>query len=266
VVNQSTEVLWPKIRDFWINNGFVLVLEDRPLGIMETDWAENRAKLPQDFIRKTLGRVLEGLYSTGERDKFRTRLEPVGENTTEIYLTHKGMIEELTKDNNSTIWVTRPRDPELENEFLRRIMLNLGLSAQQSEQLLATEQVDNSQSNSQIITTNFGPAIRYKANFNQTWRLVGLALDRNGFTIEDKNRTAGFYIVRYVDPKLEVEEPGFFGRLFGSDPVVNEVKQYRIQIVPHQEKSLITLVYQDSTPVDTTQAQQILEIIISDLK
>ena len=49
---------------------------DQPnLGIMETDWAENRAKIPQDFIRNTLGKLLDSVYSTGERDRFRTRLE-----------------------------------------------------------------------------------------------------------------------------------------------------------------------------------------------
>ncbi|MDP1893085.1 MAG: outer membrane protein assembly factor BamC, partial [Hydrogenophaga sp.] len=75
VIDRPADKLWSPVRDFWQENGFLLELDQENLGIMETDWAENRAKLPQDIIRRTIGKVFENLYSTGERDKFRTRLE-----------------------------------------------------------------------------------------------------------------------------------------------------------------------------------------------
>ncbi|MCB1986841.1 MAG: outer membrane protein assembly factor BamC, partial [Burkholderiaceae bacterium] len=120
--------------EFWLENGFTLALDQSNIGIMETDWAENRAKIPQDIIRSTLGKVLDSLYSTGERDKFRTRMERASDGSTEIYVSHRGMIEVFnssTKD--STVWQPRPADPELETEFLRRMMVKLGVSQEQAK-------------------------------------------------------------------------------------------------------------------------------------
>ena len=75
VVERPAPELYPLIKDFWQENGFLLVVDSPSTGIMETDWAENRSKIPQDFIRRTLGKVLDSLYDTGERDKYKTRLE-----------------------------------------------------------------------------------------------------------------------------------------------------------------------------------------------
>jgi outer membrane protein assembly factor BamC len=94
VVARPPEQLYAAVRDFWQDNGFLLNLDRQDIGVMETDWAENRAKLPQDFVRNTIGKIIENLYDTGERDKFRTRFERNGNNT-EIYVTHRGMVEKL---------------------------------------------------------------------------------------------------------------------------------------------------------------------------
>jgi hypothetical protein len=119
VVDRPADQLWEPVRDFWLENGFVYTLEQPNLGLLETDWAENRAKLPQDIIRSTIGKVFDSLYSTGERDKFRTRLERASDGRTEIYVSHRGMVEVYsTAQKDSTIWQPRPADPELETEFL----------------------------------------------------------------------------------------------------------------------------------------------------
>ena len=87
VVPGTPEQLWPNIKDFWAETGFLINIELPEAGIIETDWAENRAKLPQDFIRSSLGKVFDSAYSTPERDKFRTRLEKGTEpGTVEIYI------------------------------------------------------------------------------------------------------------------------------------------------------------------------------------
>ena len=117
VVNATPEQVWPVIKDFWQETGFIVNLESPATGVIETDWAENRAKIPQDVIRRTIGKVIDGLYSTAERDKFRTRIEANKEGT-EIYLSHRGMIEVYDSANKDrTVWQPRPADPELEAEM-----------------------------------------------------------------------------------------------------------------------------------------------------
>ena len=93
VVNRPADQIWPVVREFWQENGFLLAMDQPNLGIMETDWAENRAKIPQDIIRSTIGRIIDNVYSTSERDKFRTRLERSASGGTQIYVSHRGMVE-----------------------------------------------------------------------------------------------------------------------------------------------------------------------------
>jgi outer membrane protein assembly factor BamC len=134
VVKRPADQILPIIRDFWQESGFLITFDQPALGILETDWAENRAKLPQDFIRQTIGKVFDSLYSTGERDRFRTRLERSAAGETEIYVSHRGMIEVYASNaqKDQTVWQPRPADPELEAEFLRRIMVQAWVWARSS--------------------------------------------------------------------------------------------------------------------------------------
>ena len=176
VVNRPADKLWDSVKEFWLDSGFVLTMDQTSLGIMETDWAENRAKLPQDIIRSTLGRLLDSVYSTGERDKFRTRLERNAAGGTEIYISQRGMIETYSNnDKSQTVWQPRPVDPELEAEFLRKLMVKLGVSTERAKALVAT---DATKQSSRLATVNGQPVVQIDESFDRAWRRVGLSLDR----------------------------------------------------------------------------------------
>src|SRR5213075_1846753 len=107
-----------------------------------------------------------------------------------------------------TMWQPRPADPELEAEFLRRLMVKLGVPAAQSA---AAAAVTPDKPGSRVSTVNNQPVLVIDDAFDRAWRRVGLALDRTGFTVEDRDRAQGLYFVRYVDPALAGrEQPGFF--------------------------------------------------------
>ena len=267
VVNRPADKLWGPVRDFWLESGFLLSLDQENLGIMETDFAENRAKLPQDFIRQSIGKVFDSLYSTGERDKFRTRLERNAAGGTEIYISHRGMEEVLTgaagsSKGDSTIWQKRPSDPELEAEFLRRLMVKLGVNQEQSKVLIASSV---SKSTSRVANVNGAPAVQIDEGFDRAWRRVGLALDRTGFTVEDRDRTKGTYFVRYVDPTTDKKEPGFLSKIFSSTPATPPLK-YRVSVRSQGEATTV-LILNEQGAVDTTaNAQRIVQVIADDLK
>jgi outer membrane protein assembly factor BamC len=133
VIPREPTVVWQVIKEFWQDMGFLLKVEAPDLGIMETDWAENRAKIPQDLIRSALSTFFDGLYSTAERDKFRTRLEQNQSGNTEIFISHRGMVEVLADRNTSrTIWQPRKSDPELEAEMLNRLMQRFGVDEERA--------------------------------------------------------------------------------------------------------------------------------------
>ena len=270
VVKRPPEVLWDPIKDFWQEHGFLLSMEQKSLGIMETDWAENRAKIPQDLIRQSLGKLFDSLYSTSERDRFRTRLERTANGDTDIFISHRGMIEVYTSDkarqasgDGSTVWQPRPADPELETEFLRLLMVKLGVSEEQAK---AATVANVSAPNVSVVQVNGQPVLQIDDNFDRAWRRVGLSLDRTGFTVEDRDRSKGIYFVRYVEPNPDRQEPGFLGRLFGSKAKSNPPIQYRIIVRSQDNSSTVTVLNAGGAPETSANAQRIVKVIADDLK
>ena len=264
VVNRPADKLWEPVREFWLENGFTLATDQANIGIMETDWAENRAKIPQDFIRSTLGKVLDSLYSTGERDKFRTRMERNAEGGTEIYVSHRGMIEVFNSSSkDSTVWQPRPADPELETEFLRRMMVKLGVAENEAKALSASAPVATS---AKVATVNNVPVVQFNDNFDRAWRRVGLSLDRTGFTVEDRNRSEGTYFVRYVAPNADKKEPGFFGKLFSGSSAATPPLKYRIVVRSQGESTTVSVLNEAGAPDTSANAERIVRVITDDLK
>jgi outer membrane protein assembly factor BamC len=236
---------------------------------METDWAENRAKLPQDFIRNSIGKIFDQVYSTGERDRFRTRLERLPSGETEIYVSHRGLVEKLTGarspgEVNSTMWEPRESDPELEAEFLRRMMVRLGVSKEESKAIIATSAKGGSSLN--VTTVNQQAQLQIPEGFEVAWRRVGLALDRTGFTVEDRDRSKGIYFVRYASPKVQSKDPGFFSKLFGGNAKENDVVKYRVTVETTGAVSTVRVLSPTGTSPALADAQAILKLLAQDLR
>jgi outer membrane protein assembly factor BamC len=268
-VNQSPDTVWPLVREFWQESGFLIQTENPATGVMETDWAENRAKIPMDPIRSVLGKALDTLYSTGERDKFRTRLEAV-DGGTEIYISHRGMVEVLTGSNkDSSTWQPRPNDPELEAEFLRRLLVKLGADQERAKTLVANAQPGAPQ----LVSMGAdGKSLELREGFDRAWRRVGLALDRGGFTVEDRDRSQGLYFVRYIDPESGTKgKPGFFSRLFSSSSKTEASRQqYQVRLASKADLTTITVAGKDgqalASDVDKTTGEKILAVLREQLQ
>jgi outer membrane protein assembly factor BamC len=270
VVPMPAEQLWPQLREFWNERGFSLVIDNAQAGVMETDWAENRAKIPQDIVRRTIGRVVDSLYDTGERDRYRTRVERNG-NTSEVYISHRGMTEEYAGDRKErTVWTPRPADPGLEAEFLTRLMVKLGTKETEARQVVATAASAPSTAPARARAVSGQPALQVDEGFDRAWRRVGLALDRSGFTVEDRDRAGGLYFVRYVDPKnaATAAEQGFFSKLFtfGKSDTTGAPVRYRIAVKGEGDKTNVTVQNSQGTPEASDVAQRIVALLVDDLK
>ena len=267
VVNQPVEQIWDSLRSFWTDNGFVLTTDAPDLGILETDWAENRAKIPQDLIRRTLGRFADGLYSTGERDRYRTRVERNAMGGVDIFITHRGLVEEyLDVTRMRTAWKTRPTDPELEIEFLRRLMVKLGAS---KDDVAATQfnRAAGAAANSPLKKENGETRLQLEDDFERSWRRVGVALDRAGFTVEDRDRSKGLYFVRYVPAADQDKDKGFFGRMFKGSDKKPQLQRYQV-LVSAQPTSGSTVTLRDAAGQASTgvEAEKILKLIADQLR
>jgi len=271
VAGTSPDKLWPEIKAFWQDNGLMLNIESPQTGIMETDWAENRAKIPQGYIRDVLSKFMDSVYSTPERDKFRTRLEKGAEpGSTEIYISHRGMYEIYTTEARAeTRWQPRPPDPELEAEMLRRLMVRLGAGEAQAKTLIASE----TKSERAKLGGNVKGSLRLDEPFDRAWRRVGLALDRVGFTVEDRDRTQGIYFVRYVDPEGDLSKKkskGFLDRLMfwkgtNADDALKNA-QFRIYVKAQGEASEVTVLTREGGLDQSETSNKILGLLLNQLK
>ncbi|CAG9184211.1 outer membrane protein assembly factor BamC [Cupriavidus pinatubonensis] len=276
--------LWQSLRGFWQESGFLLVQDSPETGIMETDWAENRAKIPQDIIRNTIGKVFDGLYSTSERDKFRTRVERSQNGTLEVFISHRGAQEQLTGvDKSTTVWTPRPADPELEAEFLSRLAQRLGVQKEQANQMAknptpvgnaaaagaAAEATGaavagdsaSAASKSYLSQVNGSPALQIPEPFDRAWRSVGLSLDRVNFTVEDRDRAQGLYYVRYVDPRANVDSRGFFSKLFTKPDDPKTAKKYRVALKGTGSGTLVTVLNDAGQPENGEIGKRILSLL-----
>ncbi|OFZ88319.1 MAG: hypothetical protein A2V78_00670 [Betaproteobacteria bacterium RBG_16_64_18] len=274
VVPLPPEKLWPVVKEFWQELGFLIKVEIPEAGIMETDWAEDRAKIPQDFIRRALGKVFEGLYSTAQRDKFRTRLERGAEpGTTEVYISHRGVEEVYSSDRQDyTVWQARAADPELEAEFLRRFMVRFGVEEPQAKAQVAGE--IRSERAKMVRSQDGSTSLEVDETFDRAWRRVGLALDRVGFTVEDRDRSKGIFFVRYIDPEKDAQgggkrDEGFLSKLMfwksgSTDP--RSAEQYRVQVKDKKDSSQVEVLGKEGQPDKSEAARKILSLLHAQLK
>lgn len=280
-VNATPEQLWPVVQDFWPSVGLIVRRQDAKTGYMETEWAENKAKLPQDIIRRTIGKVLDFAYSTGEQDQYRTRIERNDDGTTDIFITHRSMVEVVTgSQNDSTVWQPGPTDPTMEAEMLQRLALRiegefnpkLNAKAEEARAEAVHEALQPQPVPSKVhLLKNEAGAVEsltLAEPFDRAWRTVGLVIDRMGFELVDRDRAAGYYLVRYLDPEYEQKEKekqGFFTNLFGSDKAI-EPPQYRIHLADNGAATGITVQSEEGGADQTGVAPKILNLLAEQLR
>ncbi len=244
VVKGETEIVWPIIKGFWKEMGFSIKVEIPEAGVIETDWAENRAVTPQNILLRKV--------STIELDKFRTRLERGDGETTEIFISHRRM--------------EQPADPDLEAEMLAQLIMYFGVAKDQARSIVNSTKIKD---RAHLNLENKGVLTMEEA-FDRSWRRVGLALDRIGFTVEDRDRSAGIYFVRYVDPENKINvEPGAWDKFlpWKDDNEDNQKPvEYRIQITEIESGCEVMVVNVDGSQQKSDVADRILNLLYEQLR
>lgn len=271
--NKTPAEVWPLLHAFWQEQGFVIAREEPGIGLMETDWAENRAKLPQDGLRRLFERVgLGGVYSTGERDKFTIRLERSSKGGTDVFFSHRGMKETYADRNkDTTMWQPAPRDTGLEAAFLGRFMQYLGADERQIERALNQQQTSTARAGDLANLQNGQLVLR--GDQARNWRRVGLALDRIGLSVTGENPQRNAYLVQVAPTEgaaTRTEQPGFFGRLFGrgSKPAEPQMLPEFVVVVQPQANntSRLLLANKDGSPYQGSDAQTWLGRLYNELR
>lgn len=224
VVTAPAEKIWPVIREFWLDQGFAVRVENADTGVMETEWIEADAiKLKEDSrnVGEKFDAWLDKLSGLADRRKFRTRLERgEKEGTTEIYMTHRTVAGAPDDGKNyvdtqlgridtgyridaadKKLNTAEQFDSDLDIELLRRLMVKLGVAEKQAQQIAANPV--SPQRATVVKESDSSVTLNINDSFDRGWRRVGLALDRVGFVTEDKDRSQGIFFVRYADVDID---------------------------------------------------------------
>lgn len=267
LVQAPVEDVWPRVVDFWQENGILMSEQDPNVGVMRTGWLENRAQIKRDIVTDAIRSVFDGLYETGTRDQYRVRLERAQNGAaTEIFLTHFGMEEEVIQAAGgagveNAVWVPRERDPQLEAEMLRRLMVYLGAADERARTQLAARG-EQQQTRSQLLNTRDGTLLLIDEEFSRAWRLVGLSLDRVGFAVEDRDRSAGVYYVRYNDPSKQDADKSWLQSLaFWSDDKIDKDNRYQVKVGTRDNQVAVSVADEEGKPDASPTAVRILTLL-----
>ena len=275
----TPEALWPQAKNFWLDQGYTIETEKADIGLIETGWREDRSKIPNDLIRSTLGKLFDGMWDSGLRDKFRTRFERDGKGGTNIYISHQGLAEVYTNvQHDNTAWQPRPNDPQLEAIMLSRLMLKLGgkdVDPATLASAASAPQVATAETKPGLIApdapaatpvTSIPDQIVVNDDFDRAWRRVGQSLDRHGFTVEDRDRPQGLFYLRYADPtQAGKDEPNFFQKLFGAKET-GAAGRYRVKVLTADGKSTVMILDNTGKQVTDENAKRILGMLMTDLR
>jgi outer membrane protein assembly factor BamC len=270
VIQAPAEAVWDTVLDFWQENGILLVEQDPSAGVMRTAWIENRADIKTDMITNFLRKAVDGLYAAGTRDQYRVRLERAGSGT-ELFLTHTGMKEQLVSgiaetETDQSVWVPSGSDQELEAVMLQKLMAFMGTSEARAQEELGSTAGTTSKRMSTLYTGSDSPYMAIHSDFARSWRLVGIALNRVGFTVEDRNRSAGNYYVRYNDPSDDVEDEGWLSNLaFWSSSDKGESQVFIVNI-SGEEPATVTVRNNNGNPAPAQTASRILTLLHEQLR
>lgn len=257
-------------KSFWVNNGLRLSRVDANIGIMETDWLENKANLPTSGLSSLLSAVISGLHDEGVRDKFRTRVDYDGQRSY-VYVTHYGATEEEITEQGKVVkgkgggkqrsttdyaWMASSRNPELEVEMLRRLNLYLQKSGKQSA--VAASTAKEKQGNIHFSQLPDGtPALVIDADFNRAWTLLGIAIDRAGYELNTQNRKGG----TYTFAKVTERKVGFILK-----EIERDIETYDIGLADQGSRQIAVLRSVNQQRPTSAQAQAVLQKISQEIQ
>lgn len=261
VVDKSPDVIYSHILDFWSQQGFTIHSEDPKAGMILTDWAENRAKIPDSWIRTLLGSVVDQVFDSGERERFRTRLERLN-GKTEIYISHQSMYETPTTDGAAFKWVHGKEDPGLNAVMLARLMVFLGTDMEQARAKVAKAEAQDQSAVVQVQDTADQRQLVLNEGFDRAWRRVGVAIDSAGFSVEDRDRSSGDYYIRYLDADSgeKIEQPNIIGRLFRARNTA-EAQRFRIRVTAEGSASVVRVLDENGQVLNTPTAGRIITVL-----
>ena len=227
VVDKSPEIVWELSKQFLKEKGFVIKKSNKKIGVMETDYLENKPEIPAQslgFFRSFLASTVSNVsYTLPSVDSYKIRIEPLNDNTkSEVYLSLSSMAEVSTGDDR-TMWQSKEKDNALETEMLYSLMLFLGSDSTDAREKIISAKEEGRISVNLSEGLNGYAKLAFKLNLIETWDNLAWALSEANIEVVDKDLKEKTFYIRYVDN----QSIGFMSKIFGTEAII---QQYQIQL------------------------------------
>jgi len=263
------EALWPRLRAFWREQNLTLVRDEPAIGIMETEWAEDRAGIPLGATRGLLARAIGTVYDAGTRDQYRLRVERVN-GATEIFISHRGAVERGDPNGQAARWFIADPDPELEAQMMNRLLVFL-TTGETPETVARAEEADFERTGQVDLVERDGHfVLALRGEPDALWRRLGLALDRTGLMVDEQDRRTGTFLVTYRPDVADqaTQRPGMFRRMLGAgrETSARIDQRFQVQMIENGRELRIEALSIDGERLRTRDERFVLETIQPQLR
>ncbi len=216
LVPQPPAVVWPKVKQFFADNGVAIELEQPQTGRIDTEWMTISSKAARDVVRLSISDAKQAAGVATGRDRVRVLIEPgIRDRSTEIHLRYendsKSMPHEDVMPAQSDIVEV---ETQLLNELGGYIAANV---ADASISFVARNISTQSKAELQRDASDL-PTLRLNLDFDRAWATVNQALHEAKLDVTDVDRSAGVFYVTVTDQMLNQEEkPSIWTRWFRSE-------------------------------------------------
>lgn len=265
-IEAPTEKVWQELHGFFRSLGFEIKQEDPQLGILQTSWQENRAYASTGFWSSVFN-----VFKTSIKDRYRVRLERTDDpNLTRMFLMHQGVKQEVDERVSSVggdvitmYWTNSPYDPEIEAEMMLRFLAYRGMSEEKLEEVAKVKPRDV---RAELKKVEGGQVLVVNENFARTWRRTGVAIDRLGITIDDRNRSEGLYFISLGEEFLKnhQQQEGVFKKLFGGKET--EGHKFILKVTDQVTESVVSLHDKEGKLSNDAGASTIMDLLYAQLR
>jgi outer membrane protein assembly factor BamC len=257
-IDARPEEVWVWLNDFAEEFNIPVIRSSESLGVIESDWMPRPLGLSGGVFMPL---ELEADAPVLEQYTFRLDSGDRADRTL-VFVAHRRAMS----DNGD--WTPRDGDRGREAEALRTFMVHLGINEVMAARDIAAAQEEDAFSRI-MRDSDDRLTLVIAESFLQGWRRVGLAIDRAGFTVEDRDRSERLYLVRY-DPSAEADRSGrsFFSRLafWRTREAQLEPGNYAIRLGSDGGSTTVWITDEDGDAVDEGLSEQLLVLIQEQLR
>nr|WP_314478793.1 outer membrane protein assembly factor BamC [uncultured Pseudomonas sp.] len=254
--------VWPVARQFFEDNGFRIAEERPQTGEFSTTWQRF------DELSASLGQRLASTASSNDSEvRVRVRMEPgVQRNTSEVYVV---TVERPAGSSAEPDFPSSSTNTGADALLVDELLASMNRSAEKggSVSLLAERDFDVPNRVSLSEDGSGNPVLNVGADLDRAWSSVGRALEQGGqWRVEDINRSLGLYYINLSEkPEDKESKPGFFSRVFGSEPTKEErearAERYQVRLSKVGENVQVTVEKNINTVAPADVARRVLSAI-----